>query len=462
MLNVTRRRFFSACGAGAAAAAIAPLVAQTARAAQGTPAFGRGFGALNPKLPLNADALPSDLRGVPLLALPEGFEYTAVSITGQTMSDGNAVPAGHDGMAAFRGPHASTILVRNHELRTSPYPVLVAGGTPYDSLRQGGTTTLVIGPKGELVSDYGSLTGTERNCAGGPTPWGTWLTCEETFGETDNARHGYVFEVPAGGVVADPEPLTAMGRFNHEAAAVDPATSFVYQTEDRGDSLFYRYIPAVHSELAYGGSLWALRLKDWPAGIDTRSGFRDLLNLPLAADWVRIDEPDPATDTVRAEGRSKGAAVFSRGEGAWYGNGFVYFVCSNGGDAGRGQVFAYDPAAETVTLVFEAVPAADLGDTDPSWTDDSVADNGGFVHAAPDNITVGPDGRLYLCEDGSGVEKVVGINHAGQLFEVARNEINGSEFCGACFSHDGRFMFLNMQSPGITFAIRGNWRQGQR
>jgi uncharacterized repeat protein (TIGR03803 family) len=164
---------------------------------------------------------------------------------------------------------------------------------------------------------------------------------------------------------------------------------------------------------------------------------------------------------VRLEAQGKGAARFSRGEGAWYGNGLIYFVCSNGGDAGRGQVFAYDPGAETLTLVVEAVTAADLAYIDPSWTDASVAANGGFVLAAPDNITVGPDGRLYLCEDGSGVEKVVGVNRAGELFEAVRNELNESEFAGACFSHDGRFMFLNIQDPGLTCVIRGNWRQGR-
>src|SRR5690606_18951764 len=137
------------------------------------------------------------------------------------------------------------------------------------------------------------------------------------------------------------------------------------------------------------------------------------------------------------------------------------FVSTDGGDAGRGQVWAYDPKRETVTLVFEAVHAAELGYTDPSWTGESVEANGGYVHAAPDNVTVGPDGRLYLCEDGSGVEKVVGLNSDGELFEAVRNELNSSEFCGACFSPDGRFMFLNVQSPGITCVIRGNWREGR-
>jgi secreted PhoX family phosphatase len=407
----TRRDFISAGGAGAASLVLAPLLAQTARAAQGMPAFGRGFGPLSPKLPLNTATLPANLQNVALLSLPEGFEYTAISCVGQTLTDGTPVPGAHDGMAAYRGGAGTTILVRNHELSSSGQAVLVAGGTPYDTARRGGTTTLVLGPEGELLQDYGSLAGTERNCAGGLTPWGSWLTCEETFSTSSTGKkHGYVFEVPSTHAVLNPEPIVAMGRFNHEAAAVDPVTGHVYETEDRGDSLFYRYIPTVPGQLALGGTLWAMRIQDMP-GVHTVTGFKSQLNKPLAVDWIQIEAPDPATDTVRVEGRNKGAARFSRGEGAWYGNGFVYFVCSDGGDARRGQVFAYDPKAETVTLVFEAVLASDLGYQDPSWDAASVAANGGFVHAAPDNITVGPDGRLYLCEDGSGVEKVVGVNH---------------------------------------------------
>jgi len=206
--------------------------------------------------------------------------------------------------------------------------------------------------------------------------------------------------------------------------------------------------------------LEALKLVNAPA--DTRKNFRGNIFMPLDAVWVPIDEVDPAGDTVRLEAQSKGAALFSRGEGAWYGNRQIYFVCSNGGDAGAGQVFAYDPAAETLTLFIESVKAAELPYTDPSWSAESIAANNGFVLAAPDNVTVGPDGRLYLCEDGSGLEKVVGVNHQGELFEAVHNVLNDSEFAGACFSHDGRFMFLNIQTPGLTCVIRGNWRKGQR
>lgn len=436
MTSLSRRDLIAA---GAASLTLAPLLALRARIARGAPAFGPGFGPLSPAYPSNMSQLPPALRNIAFITLPDNFEYTVISTAGETLTDGNVVPGGHDGMAAFRGPNATHLLVRNHELGTSGVAV-VASGAVYDSAVRGGTTTLVIDNQGKLVQHYGSLAGTERNCAGGPTPWDTWLTCEEAFSLRDGVRHGYVFEVPSVGL-SDATPLKGLGRFNHEAAAVDPETGYVYLTEDRGDSLLYRFRPAAYGDLRSAGQLEALRLVDFSAGADTRKGFLGNLMLPLAADWVAIDDFDPATDSTRSEGFSKGAALFTRGEGIWYGGGLVYFVCSNGGDIGRGQVFAYDPASSDLMLLVES--------QDPAVLD------------APDNITVGPDGRLYLCEDGSAGDNIVGVNHDGEMFRVSQNIFNGSEFAGACFSHDGRFMFVNAQSPGLTFVIKGMWRRGQ-
>lgn len=465
MTDVTRRRFMSMMGAGGASLTIAPLLAMQAGRAAAEPSFGPGFGPIAPKLPLNTNesvlnnALIGDLRNQPLLAVPEGFDYWVISPTGDTLSDGNLVPSNHDGMAAYRGPSGGTILVRNHEIGTSGTGgtrCRLPSGATYDPAQGGGTTTLVLDGRGHLVSHIGSLSGTIRNCAGGLTPWDTWLSCEETFNNATGAtlRHGYLFEVPTAGE-SDCKPLRAIGRRNHEAAAVDPSTGYVYTTEDRGDSLLYRFRPSVYGNLQAGGVLEALRIIDLP-GVHTVTNFRQYLFQPLAADWVTIDVVDPDTESGgnsnRAQGQAKGAARFSRGEGAWYGNGRIYFVCSDGGDARRGQVFAYDPLDSTVTLFVESVAS-------PNGMD---ADNGGFVLAAPDNVTVGPDGRVYLCEDGSGVEKVVGVNQSGELYEVARNTLNDSEFAGACFSHCGRFMFVSAQSPGLTYVIRGNWRMGRR
>jgi secreted PhoX family phosphatase len=145
----------------------------------------------------------------------------------------------------------------------------------------------------------------------------------------------------------------------------------------------------------------------------------------------------PATDTLRLEAQAKGAAIFSRGEGAWYANGLIYFVSTGGGNAGKGQVFAYDPQSDKLTLVVESTNASEL--------------------EAPDNITVAPFGDLILCEDGPGTNYVVGVNQSGELYQFAKNNITDSEYAGACFSPDGQTLFVNIQSPGITCAIWGPW-----
>ena len=461
-MSFSRRNFLKSVGIGAVGLTmVSPLEAFFTRVANGQNAESIGYGALSPKLPENADDLQGLIVGginlgtTPLLALPPGFNYNAISITGQTMDDGGTVPGSHDGMAAFPGPNNTTLVVRNHEVSANgSNPVVPSNGSKYDQIG-GGTTTLVIGANRRVRFQYASLAGTIRNCAGGPTPWNSWITCEEDVsrtGQNGNAKmHGYNFEVPASAdiQVAEPVALKAMGRFNHEAVAVETETGWVYQTEDRGDSCFYRFRPNVAGDLRSGGVLEALKITDSRArnvetstgSANTVTGYRDLKGVPLAVTWVPIENVDPATDTVRAEARSKGAARFSRGEGAWYGNGQTYFVCSDGGDDRVGQVFAYrsgsDPSTGFLTLVVEATA-----------TD---------VLAAPDNICVAPFGDLFLCEDGSGSEYVVGVNTEGELYRFASNAVNSSEFAGACFSPDGKTLFVNLQSPGITLAIWGPW-----
>ena len=464
-MSLSRRKFISVAGATALGASlVAPLDSFFTRVAHGQNVIGQGYGPLSPRLPENAAELQGLVVGginfgtMPLLELPAGFRYNAISITGQPMNDGGKVPAMHDGMGTFYGPEPGTVLlVRNHEVsRGGSNPVVTSDGRKYDQ-PGGGTTTVLVGRDRRPIFQYASLAGTIRNCAGGITPWGSWISCEEdtsmpsTSASGNKKRHGYNFEVPAsaGVQVADPIPLVAMGRFNHEAIAVETETGYVFQTEDRGDSCFYRFTPNMHGYLRYGGKLEALKITDPRAtnvelatgSANTARGYTHLKDVPLRVTWVPIDDVDPMADTVRIEARGKGAARFSRGEGAWYGNGATYFVCSDGGDDRVGQVWAYrsgsSPDEGTLTLVVEATK--------------------NDVLAAPDNICVAPWGDLYLCEDGGGVEYVVGVNSRGELFRFAANAANDSEFAGACFSPFGETLFVNIQSPGITLAIWGPW-----
>ncbi|MGQ0773333.1 MAG: alkaline phosphatase PhoX [Pseudonocardiales bacterium] len=380
------------------------------------------------------------------LLLPAGFSYVAFGRTGEIMSDGIPTPGAHDGMAAFAAGEGRVRLVRNHEL---------GGGTAfaapsYDPAARGGTTTLLFDTRRmELISAHASLAGTIRNCAGGPTPAGSWLSCEETFSpRTGVAKpHGYIFEVPsaAAGPV-DPVPLKAMGRLVHEAICVDPGTGIIYETEDQGTAGAYRFIPNNRRDLTAGGRLQMLALKGNRFQYDTRTGQQ--VGKPLPVDWVDIDDPDPDSADELAvfnQGWAKGGAVFARLEGAWWGDGAAYLVSTNGGDIGAGQVWEYRPRGSSggqLKLVYESTDRALL--------------------ESPDNITVSPrTNGLVLCEDGSGKDLVRGVTIRGEIFDFC--EFNGpstSEWAGATFSPDGRVLFVNLQSPGISYAITGPWERG--
>ena len=448
------RRSFLTTGLAAAAGSLLPLSACARLASTfGGPRIAAEsvFGPLRP--------VRDETTGLPLLWLPPGFRYLTMGWRDDPQDDGAPTPAMHDGMAAFAIGPGRTRLIRNHEVRLNVAPSAAKTGPVYDPVTGGGTTTLDFDTAtGNLLASQNSITGTSVNCAGGPTPWGSWLTCEETMDQSGFTRatrpHGYIFEVPLVGQ-ADPEPLRAMGRFVHEAVAVDPSTGIVYETEDQLLSGFYRFTPNVRGQLAKGGTLEMLAIDGSPY-YDTRT--RQRVGESLDATWVTIDKPDDPLNPDRAavyrQGYAKGGAVFGRLEGAWYGDGRIFIVSTNGGDLQLGQVFAYDPAEEELTLIFES-PAPE-------------------VARGLDNICVSPRGALIVCEDGGPqAQRVHGLTRDGHIFPIAQNNVvldgqvrdfkgdfRTREFAGATFSPDGTWLFVNAQSPGITFAITGDWAAG--
>jgi len=406
-----------------------------------------------------------------LLDLPAGFEYRVFSTVGETMDDGFYVPPLHDGMAAFPGSGSETILVRNHEAALGEGGAFGPGNellgqierdSAYDlgygkSPCLGGTTTLVYDTEAqELVSHHLSLAGTLRNCAGGPTPWGSWVSCEEAVtkaGETCEVDHGYCFEVPASGKgLAAPVPLKGMGRFNHEAIAVDPNSGVVFLTEDRPDSLFYRYVPKVPGKLAEGGELQALRFSE-AASLDTRN-WHDFTRIeegvPYEARWVDLDEIDAPDDDLRYRGFLRGAARFARGEGMWFAGGYIYFACTIGGKTNNGQIWRYKPSE------FEG---ARKERTARGQLELFVEPNDPESIDMCDNLTIAPWGDLMVCEDGGNGNRIVGITPDGMCYPFANNARDGKELAGATFSPDGSTLFVNMQSLGLTVAITGPWPQ---
>lgn len=405
--------------------------------------------------------------------LPPGFSYRLVSASGDVMSDGFVVPALSDGMATFAGPDELTILIRNHEVDSAASGEYGAFGSLneryawldedefYDAGSSGnpclgGTTTVVYDTRAqEVVNEYLSLAGTLRNCAGGPTPWNTWVTCEETVERAGSfcARdHGYCFEVPASlsPRIAAPVPLVDMGRFNHEAVAVDPVSGIVFETEDRNDGLIYRYIPNRRGHLREGGRLQALVVRDMPRA-DLRNWEESPVAVPgqrLPVEWIDLDEVEAPEDDLRLRGFDAGAARFARGEGMWYGNGTVYFACTNGGHAQVGQIWSYAPSPYEGTAR-EA--------EEPGVLELFVEPNDRTLVEHADNLTVAPWGDLVVCEDGPQEQYLVGVTPEGALYQLGRNALNHSELAGATFSPDGSTLFVNIQVPGLTLAITGPW-----
>ena len=436
--------------------------------------------------------------GLPLILLPEGFQYRTYSWSGDSMTNGVPTPDQHDGMGVIathgRGDTLQATIVRNHE-RASGSPI--AAPSLYDAssgkvgtLPAGGTTTLQFRGR-QWASVEPSLGGTIYNCAGGATPWGTWLSCEETVIDLTpqgGRRHGYVFEVRAQAAETTAKPIVDMGRMKHEAVAVDPATKIAYLTEDNpGNSCFYRFIPrdasGVPGSYEAGGRLQAPRVVGRP-NVDLR---RPALGDVHRIEWVDIEHPDADPGSLPS-GKSRagdagsgpflqaaaaGGLRMSKVEGVCHRGGKMYIVDSEAGvnilgrvGHGDGAIWELEPTEGTLRAIF--VSGRQL-----------VADN-------IDNITVSPRGGLLLAEDGDPVidrygpgTRVIGITDDGDSYAFAKNVIRldmaqivkagkripprdyrAEEWAGCCFDANGEVLFVNIQTPGITFAIWGPWERG--
>lgn len=420
-----------------------------------------GYGPLSPVV--------DETTGEALIKLPAGFRYRTLGWTGVPLSNGGQSPDAHDGMGIVAVNGSRLTLVRNHE-------ILAESGAfgpkhlHYDQTAAGGCVAFEFDTVTAEASNFRAvLSGTMQNCSGGITPWGTWLSCEESVFDLEAGRddrgeqrailskpHGFVFEVdPAG--IESPKIITGMGAFKHEAAAVHAATGSVYLTEDfHGAAGFYRYVPTVPGQLTKGGRLQMLAVK---GRSQIQTGL--VVGESFHTSWLDIKEPTRMRDRngrvgggVFEQGQAAGGAAFTRLEGCFAHEQAIFFTATDGGDLGNGQVFVYFPNEERLMLLYESQSVQSLD--------------------YPDNLCVSPRGGLILCEDNGkdGLQRLIGMTADGLTFNFAENNVqmtdsNGlsqdyrsEEWCGACFSPDGRWLFANIYRPGFTVAITGPWGQG--
>ncbi|MFH8803037.1 alkaline phosphatase PhoX [Streptomyces sp. NPDC017936] len=486
-MSLTRRDFArtsAVTGAGVALAGTVGALATAPNALASTdadsadteharqkPAAGHGGVGYGPLIP--------DPEGV--LALPAGFTYRVITHSGKTkLESGEFTPSHHDGTATFDGPRGTTLLVNNHELKGPranwEHPVPLTEGLVYDPAASGGCTVVEVRPDGQ-VAEWVGIAGTSTNCAGGSTPWGTWLTCEEnsdragTNGMTKD--HGYVFEVDPRDRRANknPKPLKFFGRYDHEAVVIDPKRGHAYLTEDASgpNGLFFRWTPP--KGFVYGRGAFRTLADDAgvlqaPKCYDAGGKFVDDLSRATktgtvyGVDWVDVPDRDARTVAVRKQFADGEVTRARKLEGMWWADGGAYVVSSYARDESPvrhdGQVWFYDPKRRTLTLKV-------LLGVNPDPSEDGAFDG-------PDNITVSPYGGLVIAEDGEGVQHLFGATDSGRTYPIARNELNigtedepeYSEFTGVTFSPDGKTLYANIQTPGIMLAITGPWKRQKK
>ncbi len=384
--QLTRRRFLTRTAGAAAAAGIGwwgPAIS-TARAAAAA-----RFGPLGPP---NADGL----------RLPPGFSSRIVATTGyEVAATGYVWHTLPDGGATFARADGGWVYVSNCE---------ASGGS-------GGVGAIRFAPDGSIEASYPILSGTSRNCAGGPTPWQTWLSCEET-------SDGRVWECDPFAPDSTGLVRPALGVFQHEAAAVDPIRERIYLTEDRRDGLLYRFSPTHYPDLATG-LLEAAEILDPNAEGEIEPGqIRPLT-------WHTIPDPSAATTPTRAQ--APGATPFDGGEGCWYRDGEIVFSTK-----GDDRVWRLDTATDRIEILYDRATSQTP------------------ILSGVDNVFTAPTGDIYVAEDPGDLQIVALTRDGGVVPIVQVTGQAGSEVTGPALSPDGtRLYFSSQRGPGTTYEVRG-------